>query len=53
MKLVRIFEHAKLYAIHYPDEELDEYHRLLELWNDAEYLHEFLKHMKKISLFTG
>lgn len=47
MKLVRIFEHANLYAIQYPEEELDEYHRLLELWNDAEYLLKFFETNEK------
>ena len=52
MKLVRIFGHAKLYAIQYPEEELDEYHRLLEHWNDAEYLLEFFEtHEKDLSFY--
>ena len=52
MKLVRIFEHANLYAIQYPEEELDEYHRLLEHWTDPEYLLEFFEaHEKDLSFY--
>lgn len=53
MKLVRIFDDANLYAIQYPEEELDEYHRLLELWNDAEYLLKFFEtHGKDLSFYN-
>lgn len=37
MKIVPIFA-KKLYSFHYAEEELNEYDRLLELWNDPEYL---------------
>lgn len=40
MKLVHIFDQAKptLFAVQYDEETQDEYHRLLGLWYDPEYL---------------
>ncbi|WP_423130156.1 hypothetical protein [Gaoshiqia sp. Z1-71] len=40
MKIVPIFG-TQLKAIKYPEEEKDEFARLFELWQDAEYLEEF------------
>src|SRR5690554_935813 len=42
MKIVNIFAH-KLFAFHYKGEEDNEYDRLLDLWDDTEYIFEFLK----------
>jgi hypothetical protein len=42
MKIVNIFA-PKLYAFHYENEEDNELDRLLLLWNDPEYLYNFLK----------
>lgn len=42
MKIVNIFEY-KLFAFHYDGEEDNEYDRLMELWNDTEYVRDFLK----------
>ncbi len=41
MKIVPIFA-EKLYSIHYDEEKDNEYDRLLDQWNDAEYLNKFL-----------
>lgn len=43
MKIVSIFDTLKptLYSIHFDEEVQDEYHRLLEFWNDPEYLLNF------------
>ena len=40
MKIVSIFA-EKLFAFHYEGELLHEYSRLLELWNDPEYVFDF------------
>lgn len=40
MKIVCIFA-EKLFAFHYQNERLDEYGRLLGLWNDPEYILDF------------
>ncbi len=45
MKIVNIFAH-RLFAFHYNGEADNEYDRLLDLWNDAEYIYEFLKNNK-------
>ena len=42
MKLVSIFD-DQLYAVHYDDEEDNEWDRLIELWGDVEYLRGFAK----------
>lgn len=42
MKIDTIFE-LKLFAFHYQNEEYNEYDRILNLWNDPEYLYSFLK----------
>lgn len=55
MKLVRIFESTKsnLFAIKYAGEELDEFHRNLDNWNNPEYLfHFFNDHEKDLSFFN-
>lgn len=41
MKIVPIFA-EKLFSFHYEGEVLNEYDRLLTLWNDVFYLREFL-----------
>jgi hypothetical protein len=46
MKIVPIFA-DKLFAFHYENEEDNEYDRLMNLWNDAEYIYEFLKANKR------
>lgn len=48
MKLVRIFDlpNPTLYAIQYNDELQDEYHRLFDLWTNAEYLFDFFSEHK-------
>ena len=45
MKIVSIFA-EKLFAFHYEHEQLDEYGRLLELWNDPEYVFNFAEKNK-------
>ena len=45
MKIVPIFA-SKLFAFHYEGELLDEYGRLLELWNDPEYIMNFVERNK-------
>lgn len=45
MKIVRIFE-DQLFAFHFESEFMNELQRLLKLWNDTEYLYEFLKDNK-------
>lgn len=40
MKIVPIFA-SKLFAFHYDNERHDEYERLLNLWNDPEYVFDF------------
>jgi hypothetical protein len=40
MKIVPIFA-SKLFAFHYDNESQDEYARLLDLWNDPEYVYEY------------
>lgn len=42
MKIVSIFA-AKLFAFHYPNEDVNELRRLLNCWNDIEYIYNFLK----------
>lgn len=42
MDIISIFD-QNLFAFKYPDEELDEFHRLFSLWNDPEYLEEFFE----------
>jgi hypothetical protein len=42
MKIVDIFA-PKLYAFHYGNEKDNELDRLLELWNDTEYIYNFIK----------
>lgn len=46
MKIVTIFA-TKLFAFQYANERLDEYGRLLDLWNDPEYLFSFAEANKK------
>jgi hypothetical protein len=46
MKIVSIFA-DKLFAFHYDEEDDNEYDRLMNLWNDAEHIYEFLKANKK------
>lgn len=46
MKIVDIFA-LKLFAFHYENEVDNEYDRLLDLWNDAAYIYEFLKENKR------
>ena len=41
MEIVRIFEGHKLYSFQYNGEELNEYHRLIDLWTDTSYLFEY------------
>lgn len=41
MKIVPIFA-ENLFAIQYEGEEMNEYQRLMNLWRDMEYLHNFL-----------
>ena len=45
MKVVTIFA-SKLFAFHYEGEPSDEYRRLLELWNDPEYILDFAEKNK-------
>lgn len=48
MKIVTIFA-GRLYSFHYNDESENELKRLLNLWNDPEYLHNFIyKHKHDI-----
>lgn len=42
MKIINIFAY-KLFAFQYDGEASNEYDRLLNLWNDAEYIYSFLK----------
>lgn len=42
MEIVCIFA-ERLFAFRYPEEEDNEYDRLLNLWNDVEYVYNFLK----------
>ena len=42
MEIVCIFA-ERLFAFRYPEEEDNEYDRLLSLWNDEEYVYNFLK----------
>lgn len=42
MEMVSIFG-KNLFAIRYTGEDKDEFSRLFELWQDAEYLESFLK----------
>ena len=42
MEIVCIFA-ERLFAFRYPEEEDNEYDRLLNLWNDEEYVYNFLK----------
>ena len=42
MKIVRIFA-EKLFAFHFDDETENELIRLLKLWNDTEYVYEFIQ----------
>ena len=42
MKIVNIFAN-KLFSFHYDDQEDNEYDRLMDLWNDTEYVRSFLK----------
>ncbi len=42
MKIVSIFA-ENLFALHYEGEAENEYERLLNLWNDPEYVYDFLK----------
>jgi hypothetical protein len=46
MKIVHIFE-GKLFTFHYLDEAENELKRLLNLWNDSEYLYQFVNENKK------
>lgn len=43
MKIVDIFANRKLHAFHYDGQDENELDRLLSLWNDTEYLYEFVK----------
>ncbi|NVO09332.1 MAG: hypothetical protein HXX16_05145 [Bacteroidales bacterium] len=45
MKIVSIFT-VKLFSFHYPGEKLNELRRLLNCWNDTEYIYNFLKENK-------
>jgi len=45
MKIVSIFA-DQLFAFHYDNEKMNELQRLLTLWNDISYLHEFVTHNK-------
>jgi len=45
MKIVSIFA-EKLFAFHYKGEDENELHRLLDLWYDVSYLHQFVKEHK-------
>jgi len=45
VKVVTIFA-SKLFAFHYEGEPSDEYRRLLELWNDPEYILDFAEKNK-------
>lgn len=47
MQIVSIFE-GSLYAVRFDGEEDDELTRLLELWNDAEYLNKFYEKNREI-----
>lgn len=50
MKLVCIFGEGSenaLYAVQYPHENLNEFERLFNLWNDFEYLETFCSHYKE------
>ncbi|WP_286848619.1 MULTISPECIES: hypothetical protein [Sphingobacterium] len=42
MKIVDIFA-SRLFAIHYADQKDNEYDRLMDLWNDIDYIVQFLK----------
>ncbi len=46
MKIVRIFA-DQLFSFHYDSETNNELHRLLTLWNDIEYLYQFVVQNKK------
>lgn len=47
MEIVRIFEGVNnLYAFKFDNEDLDEFERLILLWNDFEYLDEFFDRNK-------
>ena len=45
MKIIRIFA-ENLFSFKFEDEALNEYERLLEMWNDPEYLAEFAERNK-------
>ncbi len=45
MKIVNIFAH-RLFAFHYKGEVDNEYDRLMNLWDDVEYIYNFLKENK-------
>jgi hypothetical protein len=51
MKIVCIFA-ENLYAIQYDEESINEYRRLLNQWNDMEYLFEFTEKiiLKKVQI---
>ncbi len=42
MKIIRIFDNC-LFSIKYDEESKDEFERLLDLWNDIEYLEDFFE----------
>jgi hypothetical protein len=46
MKIVDIFANGKLYAFHYDGEKDHELDRLLDLWNDPNYLYGFITQHK-------
>ena len=52
MKIVSIFA-EKLFAFHYEGELLDEYGRLLDLWNDPEYVFGFAEKNKDYIKLLG
>lgn len=47
MKIIDIFANNKLYAFQYKDEPHHELERLLQLWGDPVYLHDFIKQNDK------
>jgi hypothetical protein len=54
MKIIDIFANGKLYAFKYNGETDHELERLLNLWNDTNYLHTFIKtHNKDISNYKA
>ena len=46
MKIIRIFKNS-LFSFQYNNEKENEYDRLMELWNDTLYLHNFFKANKQ------